>query len=62
MKKLGDKLIVKYYHEMGKHNAGTITKHWIMAAHKEIAEWEKECAACITRKAKCAKQFMAPLP
>ena len=63
------KLIVKYYHEMGNHNAGTnqtlsalSTKYWIMAAREEIAEWEKECAACIRRKAKCAKQIMAPLP
>ena len=63
------KLIVKYYHEMGNHNAGTnqtlsalSTKYWIMAAREEIAEWKKECAACIRRKAKCAKQIMAPLP
>ena len=62
------KLVVKYYHEMGNHNAGTnqklsalSTKYWIMAAREEIAEWEKECAACIRRKAKCPKQIMAPL-
>ena len=54
---------------MGHHTAGTnqtlsalSTKYWIIAAHEEIAEWEKECAACIRRKAKCAKQIMAPLP
>ena len=54
---------------MGNHNAGTnqtlsalSTKYWIVAAREEIAEWEKECAACIRRKAKCAKQIMAPLP
>ena len=54
---------------MGNHNAGInqtlsalSTKYWIMAAREEIAEWEKECAACIRRKAKCAKQIMVPLP
>ena len=63
------KLIVKYYHEMGHHNAGTnqtlsalSTKYWIIAAREEIAEWEKQCAICIKRKAKCAQQIMAPLP
>ena len=60
---------MKHYPEMGNRNAGTnqtlsalSTKYWIMAAREEIAEWEKECAACISRKAKCAKQIMAPLP
>ena len=38
------------------------TKYWLVAACEEIAEWEKECAACIRRKAKCAKQIIAPLP
>ena len=59
---------MKHYHEMGNHNAGTnqtlpalSTKYWIMAVREEITEWEKECAACIRRKAKCAKQIMAPL-
>ena len=33
-----------------------------MAAREAIAEWEKECAVCIRRKAKCAEQIMAPLP
>ena len=54
---------------MGHHNAGTnqtlsalSTKYWIIAAREEIAEWEKQCAICIKRKAKCAKQIMAPLP
>ena len=63
------KLIVKYYHERGNHNAGTnqtlsalSTKYWIIATREEIIEWEKECAACLRRKAKCAKQIMAPLP
>ena len=63
------KLIVKHYHEMGHHTAGSnqtlstlSTKCWIIAACEEIAEWEKECAACIRKKVKCAKQIMAPLP
>lgn len=62
-------LIVKHYHEMGNHNAGTnqtlsalSTKYWIIAAREEIVEWEKKCAACIRRKAKNAVQIMAPLP
>ena len=38
------------------------TKYWIIVAREEIAEWEKQCAICIKRKAKCAKQIMAPLP
>ena len=28
----------------------------------EILEWEKECAACLRKRAKYAKQVMAPLP
>ena len=59
---------MKNYHVMGNHNAGTnqtlsalSTKYWIMAAREKIAQWENECAACIRRKAKCAKQIMAPL-
>ena len=63
------KLIVKSYHELGRHNAGTnqtlsalSAKYWIIAAREEILEWEKECAACLRKRAKYAKQVMAPLP
>ena len=63
------KLIVKYYHEKGNHNSGTnqtlsmlSTKYWIIAAHEEIMDWERECATCNRKKAKQAEQIMAPLP
>ena len=63
------KLIVKYFHEKGNHNAGTnqtlsllSTKYWIIAAREKIKEWERECATCKRRKAKQAEQIMAPLP
>jgi len=63
------RLIVKQYHEIGNHTAGTnqtlsaiSTRFWIVAAREEIMNWEKECAGCKRRKAKCAKQVMAPLP
>ena len=53
---------------MGHHTAGMnqtlsalSTKYWIIAAREEIAEWEKECAACIRRKAKCTKQSLVLL-
>ena len=63
------KLIVKFHHEMGNHNAGTnhtlaliSSKYWIVSAREEIIEWEKECTACRRRKAKHSQQIMAPLP
>ena len=63
------KLIVKHYHELGNHNAGTnqtlsllSSKYWIIAAREEIIEWEKQCAFCKKRKAGNANQIMAPLP
>ena len=63
------KLIVKSYHEKGNHNSGTnhtlsilSTKYWVIAAHEEIMDWERECATCKRRKAKQAEQIMAPLP
>ena len=47
------KLIVKYFHEKGNHNAGTnqtlsllSTKYWIIASREKIKEWERECATC----------------
>jgi len=55
------------HHEHEKHSAGIkqtlsslSTKYWIVAAREEILEWEKECAACLRKKAQCAKQVMAP--
>ena len=63
------KLIVKYFHEEGNHASGTnqtlavlSTRFWIISGHEEIREWEKECNECRRRKAKTAKQIMAPLP
>ena len=63
------KLIVIYFHEKGNHNSGTnqtlsllSTKYWIIAAHEETIDWERECATCKRRKAKQAEQSMAPLP
>ena len=63
------KLIIKHYHELGNHIAGTnqtlaslYTRFWIIAAREAILEWEKECVMCQKRKAKVAQQIMAPLP
>ena len=63
------KLIVKYFHEEGNHASGTnqtlavlSTRFWIISGREEIREWEKECNECRRRKAKAAKQIMAPLP
>ena len=55
------KLIVEYFHEKGNHNSGAnqtlsmlSTKYWIIAARKEIMDWERErkCATCKRRKTK----------
>ena len=63
------KLIVKYFHKEGNHASGMnqtlavlSTRFWIMSEREEIQEWEKECNECRRRKAKAAKQIMAPLP
>lgn len=63
------KLIVKHYHEMGRHVAGTnhtlaniSNGFWIVAAREEIRAWERECNECKKKKAKAANQIMAPLP
>ncbi|XP_033105172.1 uncharacterized protein LOC117107577 [Anneissia japonica] len=62
------KLIVKHHHEKGFHVSGTnhtlsslSERYWIVCGREEI-EWEKECAECKKRKAKSARQIMAPLP
>ena len=62
------KLIVKHYHEKDNHAGGMnqllaalSTRFWIISGHEEIKEWE-ECNECQRRKAKAAKQIMAPLP
>ena len=63
------KLIVKDFHEHGKHATGTnqtlaalSARYWIIAGREVIREWEKECAECRRRKAKACQQVMAPLP
>ena len=63
------KLIVKYYHELGRHITGTnhilsnlSSKCWIVAAREVIRAWENECCECKRRRAKAAHQVMAPLP
>ena len=63
------RLIVKHYNEKGKHARGTnqtlaalSTRFWIISGREEIRKWEKECNECRRRKAKAAKQVMAPLP
>ena len=63
------KLIVKHYHEKGNHAGGAnqtlatlSTRFWIISGREEIREWEKDCNECQKRKAKAAKQVMAPLP
>ena len=63
------KLIVKHYHELASHYAGTNViltqvsqRCWIIAAREEIRQWESECNTCKRRKNKAAGQIMAPLP
>ena len=63
------KLIVKHYHEMSNHAAGTnfvlsqiSQRFWIIAAREEIRSWEKECNQCRKMKLGLANQVMAPLP
>ena len=63
------KLIVKHYHEKGKHASGTnqtlaasSTRFWIKTGREKIRKREKKCNVCRRRKAKAAKQVMAPLP
>jgi len=62
-------LIVKDFHEAGNHVRGTngtlsdiSTQFWIVSGREEIREWEAKCSKCKTRRAKMAKQIMAPLP
>ena len=63
------KLIVKHYHEQGKHSAGTnhvlsmiSTRFWIISGREEIREWERQCMECRRRKSSPSSQIMAPLP
>ncbi|KAL4238005.1 hypothetical protein ACF0H5_002716 [Mactra antiquata] len=61
-------LIVKHYHEKGKHSGTNYTlsllstHYWIIAAREVIREVEKNCSTCRRNKAKPSEQIMAPLP
>ena len=55
------KLIVRYYHSLSNHVGGTNfvlaqinQRFWIVAARKEIREWENECCTCQKRRNKLA--------
>jgi len=61
------RLIVKSYHERSNHAVGTnhtlsllSARFWIIQGREEIRDWERECCECRKRKAKAAKQIMAP--
>ena len=63
------KLIVKDFHEKGKHATGTSqtlavisSRFWTMSAREVIREWENEYAECRRRKARAAQQIMALSP
>ena len=63
------KLIVKNYHEKGNHASCTnhtlaalSARFWIISGREVIRQWEKDCMECRRRKAKAARQIMAPLP
>ncbi|CAG2208608.1 unnamed protein product [Mytilus edulis] len=63
------KLIVKRYHELGKHVSGTnqtfsalSSRFWIISGREEIREYEHECYTCRKKKATVAEQVMVPLP
>ena len=62
-------LIVKYYHELASHTAGTnfvlsqiSQRFWVVATREEIRNWERQCNECKKCKNKAASQIMAPLP
>lgn len=63
------KLIVKEFHEKGKHASGTnqtlaalSARYWIISGREVIRGWEKECMECRRQKGKACQQIMAPLP
>ena len=63
------KLIVKLFHEEGKHACGTnqtlaalSSRFWIISGREEIREWENERFMCRRQKAKAANRVMAPIP
>ena len=63
------KLIVNYYNEKDHHVAGqnqtlakTSQRLWILRGREEVRECENYCYGCKRRKAKIAKQILAPFP
>ena len=56
------RLIVKSYHERGNHAAGTNLTLSLLSARFWIMQGKEEIRECQKRKAKAAKQIMAPLP
>ena len=62
-------LIVKSYHDRSNHSAGNnhtlsllSSPFWVMQAREEIPEMDRQCNEYRRRRAKVAKQVMAPLP
>ena len=45
-----------------RRQANLSSHFWIIAARREIRDWEKNCMECRRRKAKPASQVIAPLP
>ena len=63
------RLMVKHYHELSNHSAGTnfvlsqvSGKLWIATAREEIRARENECSECKRCRNKLATQIMEPLP
>ena len=60
-------LVMKQAHEQSEHEetnevlAQLSVRYWILSAREAIKQWERDCMQCRRRKAKPAKQIMAPL-
>ena len=59
------RLIIRYYHEKGKHAMGRnhvvaelSSKYWIIAAREAVKECERECTKCKCLKARPAQQVL----
>ena len=62
-------LVVKHYHELSNHSAGTNLvlsqingRFWIVAVYEEIRACENELSECKRCRNKPATQIMGPLP
>ena len=63
------RLIISHYDALGNHTLGTNhilanlqEKFWVVRGREAVKEWENLCNLCARRKAKPARQIMAPLP